>query len=570
MTGQGDAGAPLGLDSGPSAASGGEHAETLIVDSDTHRVLGNEPSRTEAMARPAGPPAPPELPAEFGRYRVERLLGRGAMGAVFLARDTQLGRAVALKVPSFGDGAPAGSVQRFLREARAAATLAHPNICPIHDVGEQAGIQFISMGYVEGRPLADYIASGKEQPEKYVAGVVRKLALALQEAHDRGIIHRDLKPANIMIDRRNEPIVMDFGLARAIDDDAESRLTREGTLVGTPAYMAPEQLTGSQGLGPAVDVYALGVVLYEALAGRKPFGGSVVSVIGQIIHVAPPRLEELRPGVSPALAAICRRAMEKQPSDRYASMREFAEALTGFLKGSPMAAAAPPVSPAPPARGAATKPPAARPARRKADWWESAGPLPPAPLPAGQSGSRRRKKKSAAVPPAAWIAGGSVLGASILGAVLFAALGTGRDGDAPGSGPDAKTPDATAGAPTAAAVDPQPPAANQSRPPGEPTIQEKFAGYDLNKDGRLDKGEIPLHVIRRADGDGDLLVTRPELVQAERRLGRQALLAPPSPEEEAGLPGLPGLRPPPRGPGGRNVAPAGPPRRPGPRAGGQP
>jgi len=274
---------------------------------------------------------PVDLPKTFGRYRIQSRLGQGGMGSVFLARDTQLEREVALKVPRLANDETGTLVQRFLREAKAAATLSHPNICPIYDVGELSGIQFIAMGYIEGRPLTAYIESNKRQPERQVAMVVRKIALALEEAHRRGIVHRDLKPANIMIDRRGEPIVMDFGLACRVDDRS-TRLTQDGILVGTPAYMSPEQIDQRTTVGPAADIYSLGVMLYELLTGCCPFEGNVVSVIGQVLHAEPKPVTELRPEISPPLADVCRQAMEKDASKRFASMRDMAAALTDFLK----------------------------------------------------------------------------------------------------------------------------------------------------------------------------------------------------------------------------------------------
>lgn len=274
-----------------------------------------------------------ELSGQFGRYRIDKMLGSGAMGAVYLAHDTQLNRAVALKVPTFGERSPANMIERFYREARSAATLTHPNICPVYDVGENEGTHFISMGFIEGRPLSDYIESGKKQAERQAAAVIKKLAMALQEAHDKGIIHRDLKPANVMIDQRSEPIVMDFGLARVTNDQEEAKLTREGTVMGSPAYMAPEQVEGSKQLGPAADIYSLGVVLYELLTGQTPYQGSVVSVIGQVLAAQPKPPEELRNDLSPEVSAICLKAMSKIPADRFASMKEFAQALNAFIKG---------------------------------------------------------------------------------------------------------------------------------------------------------------------------------------------------------------------------------------------
>ena len=272
------------------------------------------------------------FPDEFGRYTIKKELGKGAMGAVFLARDTQLNRDVALKVPTFTDKSPANMIERFYREARSAATLTHPIICPVFDVGEHDGTHFISMGFIKGRPLSAYIESGKKQPERQVAAVVKKLALALQEAHDKGIIHRDLKPANIMIDQRSEPVVMDFGLARLTNDKEESRLTREGTVMGSPAYMSPEQVEGKN-LGPHCDVYSLGVVFYELLTGQTPYQGTVVSVIGQILAANPKTPAELRPDISPECSAVCLKAMASNKAERFQSMDEYAKALDAFIKG---------------------------------------------------------------------------------------------------------------------------------------------------------------------------------------------------------------------------------------------
>ncbi len=306
--------------------------ETII--SQTSHSLGEAVSRSgvPSVARNQTTADSCDFPSEFGRYAIKKQLGKGAMGAVFLARDTQLNRDVALKVPTFTDKSPANMIERFYREARSAATLTHPNICPVYDVGEHDGTHFISMGYIEGRPLSAYIESGRKQPERQAAAVVKKLALALQEAHDKGIIHRDLKPANIMIDQRSEPVVMDFGLARLTNDKEEARLTREGTVMGSPAYMSPEQVEGKN-LGPHCDVYSLGVVFYELLTGQTPYQGTVVSVIGQILAANPKAPIELRPDISPECSAVCLKAMASKTTDRFQSMAEYAQALDAFIKG---------------------------------------------------------------------------------------------------------------------------------------------------------------------------------------------------------------------------------------------
>ncbi len=213
-----------------------------------------------------------ELSGELGRYKILGRLGEGGMGAVFLAHDSQFDHKVALKVPRFTSADDGQTIQRFYREARAAIKLRHSNLCPVYDVGEISGQHYLVMAYIEGRPLSAFINPSRPLPERQIARLVCKVALALQEAHQNGVIHRDLKPSNIMFDeKRKEPIVMDFGLAAQIGC-SEARLTHAGTLIGSPAYMSPEQVRGSgDEIGPPSDIYSLGVILYELLTGRVTF-----------------------------------------------------------------------------------------------------------------------------------------------------------------------------------------------------------------------------------------------------------------------------------------------------------
>ena len=273
-----------------------------------------------------------ELPVEFGRYRILKELGSGAMGKVYLAHDSQLDRQVALKTPSFRGGDDDDMVTRFYREARAAAKLQHRNICPIFDVGEIDGRHFISMAFVKGRCMSDFIKPGKLPPQKTSAILVQRLAVALGEAHRHNVIHRDLKPANIMIDLKKEPIVMDFGLAR--QTDAESRVTQSGMAVGTPAYMSPEQVRGDlDDVGPTADIYALGVILYELLSGKLPFRGPIAKVVYGIVNEEPAAPSTIREGIDPELESICAKMMAKDRAQRFRSMEDVALALKAYVKG---------------------------------------------------------------------------------------------------------------------------------------------------------------------------------------------------------------------------------------------
>jgi tetratricopeptide (TPR) repeat protein len=246
-----------------------------------------------------------------------------------------LDRPVALKVIRFGGDEHSRAVERFTREARAAAALNHPNLCPVFDVGEFAGFHYLTMPLLTGRSLAAWVRETGPLAERTAARLAAKAARALEVAHGGGLIHRDLKPSNIMVNDRQEPVVIDFGLSRRLAG-GDPQVTPSGAVLGTPAYLAPERVTDGHGEpGPAVDVYSLGVVLYEMLTGRVPFQGTLYDVLIKAVRQDPDPPSRHRPGLSPRLEAVCLKAMSKDPRDRYAGMAEFAEALEGWLDDTP-------------------------------------------------------------------------------------------------------------------------------------------------------------------------------------------------------------------------------------------
>jgi len=267
--------------------------------------------------------APPPLEKRFGRYVIRQTLGQGGMGMVYRAFDTELERDVALKIPRLDSSLEATLARRLVREAKAAAKIQHPNICPIFDAGQMDGVYFITMALIDGETLSDRIEQRPLDPVD-AAGTVRKLAGALHVVHTQGIIHRDIKPSNVMINRSGEPLLMDFGLAR--DLDSATIHTDSGGLVGTVPYMSPEQVDG-EALDARSDIYSLGVLFYETLAGRLPFRGKLTELLSQIARSQPPKISSLRPGLDPALEAICQTAMAKNPADRYQTAEDFANAL---------------------------------------------------------------------------------------------------------------------------------------------------------------------------------------------------------------------------------------------------
>jgi len=275
----------------------------------------------------SGDPRPGDRIAE--RYDLEALVGSGGMSTVFCAHDLQLDRRVALKIlhPRFaGDGE---YVERFRREARSAAQLAHPNIVTVIDRGEDDGRQFIVFEYVSGENLKELIVRSGALPLERAVELAIVVADGLAFAHDHGLVHRDVKPQNVLLSENGAVKVTDFGIARWLDVD--HGLTETGTVVGTGEYLAPEQANGGT-VSPATDVYSLGVVLWEMVTGRVLFeGDTFVAVALRHVNEAPPDIRALRPDVPPRLAAAIDRALQKDPARRFPTMRAFAEELRACL-----------------------------------------------------------------------------------------------------------------------------------------------------------------------------------------------------------------------------------------------
>ena len=256
------------------------------------------------------------------RYEVERSVGAGGMASVYLARDTLLERRVALKVLDDRHAGDPAYVERFRAEARAAARLQHPNVVGVIDRGEDGGREFIVYEYVEGESLKELVDRlGAFAPEQAVS-VGLHVARALAHAHEQGLVHRDVKPQNVLLSEDGRARVTDFGIARA--QEAPDR-TESGTILGTGSYVAPEQAQGER-VGPAADVYSLGVVLYELLAGEPPFrGSSFVETAVRHVHEQPPDLRERRPDVPPPLAGLVARCLAKDPAARPTAAQVAAE-----------------------------------------------------------------------------------------------------------------------------------------------------------------------------------------------------------------------------------------------------
>ncbi len=291
--------------------------------------------------------------SKLGRFQIASVLGQGAMGVVYLANDPDIERPVAIKTVR-PEGVGGESLQdletRFLREARLAGRLQHPNIVTVYDVGRDHGVCFIAMEYVDGHPLTRYLGAGAELPLSARVGIIRQVAEALGHAHERGVLHRDVKPGNILVAKGGRVKVTDFGIGK-FTEAATSELTRAGQMVGSPAYMSPEQVKGEK-LDGRSDLFSLGIVLYELLTGARPFSGeSITTLVYQILHTEPRDPLELKSDLPVSTREVVARLLAKAPDRRPANAQEFIRELRRiekFQRESELTRRAVSAAPAPP------------------------------------------------------------------------------------------------------------------------------------------------------------------------------------------------------------------------------
>ena len=314
--------APAGLCSRCLLLTGFDQTNAATVVPD-----GSQPRRTD------GDP----LPRSFGDYELLEEIARGGMGIVYKARQASLDRIVAVKMLLFGQYASEEFVHRFRIEASAAASLQHPNIVAIHEVGVHQGQHYFAMDFVDGQNLTQFVRN-QPLPAKRAAGYVKTIAEAIQFAHQRRVLHRDLKPANVMIDSNDQPRITDFGLAKKLAEDSD--LTVTGQVLGSPNYMPPEQASAQRGqIGPPSDVYSMGAILYHALTARPPFvGETLADTLQQVLHTEPVAPRLLNPAVPRDLETICLKCLEKETTKRYGTAQELADEVARFLRDEPIQA----------------------------------------------------------------------------------------------------------------------------------------------------------------------------------------------------------------------------------------
>ncbi|MEO2024976.1 MAG: serine/threonine-protein kinase [Fuerstiella sp.] len=277
----------------------------------------------------------PDTVKSIGHFDLQEQLGMGAFGTVWKAHDTELDRTAAIKIPRQGQ-LNAEDSDKFLREARAAAQLKHPGIVSVHEVGRENDTVYIVSDCIDGLTLTDWL-TGQQPTPRESAELCVKIAEALHHVHESGVIHRDLKPGNIMPDRDNEPHIMDFGLAKR--EAGEITMTIDGQILGTPAYMSPEQAGGeSHSVGPAADTYSLGVILFELLTGERPFRGNKRMLIHQVLTEDAPSPRKLDSAIPRDVETICLKCLRREPDRRYKTCLELAEDLTRWQQGKPIEA----------------------------------------------------------------------------------------------------------------------------------------------------------------------------------------------------------------------------------------
>src|SRR5438874_3594405 len=327
----------LGLLAPPSVAAGDSSAVASAKADDCGSVENTETSEANAALHIKKAPRPAKTLADFGDYELLEEIGRGGQGVVYRAHQKSLNRTVALKVIGLGHWATQAHLKRFRLEAEAAASLEHPGIVPIHEVGERDGSCYFSMKFIEGGQL-DEVVRREPMTIRRAVELIAKVARIVHYAHEHRILHRDIKPGNILLDQKGEPHLTDFGLARLVE--TESTVTRTMEVLGTPSYMAPEQAVGNNAqLTSATDVYGLGAVLYQLLTGHPPFaGGTTYETIRLVLDTEPRQPRLWSPKVDRDVSTICLKCLEKDPKRRYASALALAEDLERWLKHEPILA----------------------------------------------------------------------------------------------------------------------------------------------------------------------------------------------------------------------------------------
>ncbi|HSV14568.1 MAG TPA: serine/threonine-protein kinase, partial [Tepidisphaeraceae bacterium] len=322
----------------PLSASGAQAATAAAAET----IAQDSTARDDAVAATSAEPRvnhtsePGERPALIGDYELLGEIAHGGMGVVFRARQVSLNRPVALKMILAGRLAGRAALERFRLEATAVARLEHPNIVPIYEVGQDGGQHFFSMRLLEGGSVVEHLQRYIDDPAA-AALLVEKVARAIHHAHQRGILHRDLKPGNILLDSAGEPHVSDFGLAKSSEMD--SGLTQSEASLGTPGFMAPEQIRGAKSITTAADIYSLGAILYQLLTGVPPFSGaSPMEVLRRVTDEQPPPPRSLRPRVPRDLETICLKCLRKETHLRYASAEALADDLRRYRLGEPIEA----------------------------------------------------------------------------------------------------------------------------------------------------------------------------------------------------------------------------------------